>query len=75
VAGGYVLLAAAVATRLPSPGELLPVACEALGMLTLVVIAFRPNRPWFWLLFWLAWIVAAVGATTLVYLAFFFRMW
>jgi hypothetical protein len=75
VAGGFLLLAAVVATRVPAPGEIAMLAGEALGLLTLVVIAFRPNRPWFWLWFCLAWILIAVGTTMLVSLAFFFRMW
>jgi type II secretory pathway component PulF len=75
VTGGFLLVTALASTRLPTASEILPLVGEALGLLTLVVIALRPNRPRFWLWFWLAWIVAAVGTTVLVYLAFFFRIW
>ena len=75
VAGVILLLWVAIADQPPAPWEILLMAGEALGLLTLVVVAFRPNRPLFWLLFWLAWTITAPIPFLLVYSAFFFRMW
>jgi hypothetical protein len=72
VAGAFLLLMAAVVHH-PAPGEIMLGAGEALGLLTMVVIAFRPNRRWFWLLFWLAWLVTAYVVFLDVAIAFFFR--
>jgi predicted signal transduction protein with EAL and GGDEF domain len=73
VAGAFLLLMAAVVPH-PAPGEILMGAGEALGLLTMVVIAFRPKRPWFWLLFWLAWLLTAYVVFLNVALAFVFRV-
>ncbi len=74
VSASLLLFAAVVATNSPAPAEIALLVPEALALLIMLALAWRPDWRWFGLAFWSAWLLNSAVTAMLIYLAFFFHV-